>query len=538
MTALADLAVRSAILLVVALGAEWLLRRRSAALRHWVLTAGVLATAALLPLVIFGPTWEVARPAASPVPGFDIEALGPFIAPVASAYRDPAANVAPVRAWPLPAIFWAVGLVVALALLVAGFRRLVRLTARARPLTDDGWMRLATEAAARHGVHRSIVILQTTAPSVLATWGWRKPRVLLPAHAATWTDDRVRIVLCHEIAHIARCDWVVQVVAEVLRAIFWFNPLAWILCQRLRRTSELACDDAVLSAGVPARDYAVQLLDIARICRLPDRALVPTMPMARRSTLEGRITAMLNADLNRRVPTRRSRLSVAATVIMLTVAIGALRPSAQIGSLILSGSAYDTSGGVLPQVTLTLEDAQAVRMQATTDSAGRFEFAPAGPGRYVLEASLQGFRELRQEITLKDPRDWHRAITLQVGTLQERISVRERRPAMTRPVPGSEPAAPLRVGGNIRVPRKLKDVRPIYPASMRDAGLEGVVPIDAIIGTDGAVVSVRVVSAQVHPDFAVAAVDAVRQWRFSPTLLNGTAVEVVMTVSVQFSLSN
>ncbi|NUR54966.1 MAG: energy transducer TonB, partial [Acidobacteria bacterium] len=99
-------------------------------------------------------------------------------------------------------------------------------------------------------------------------------------------------------------------------------------------------------------------------------------------------------------------------------------------------------------------------------------------------------------------------------------------------------AAPVRVGGNIRAPRKLHDVRPVYPASMRDAGREGVVPLEAIIGRDGTVTSVRVVSAQVHPDFAAAAMDAVREWRFAPTLLNGEPVEVVMTVSVSFKLSD
>jgi protein TonB len=98
--------------------------------------------------------------------------------------------------------------------------------------------------------------------------------------------------------------------------------------------------------------------------------------------------------------------------------------------------------------------------------------------------------------------------------------------------------APVRVGGNIRVPRKLQDVRPIYPESMRAAAREGVVPLDAIIGEDGSVTSVRVLSADVHPDFAIAAVDAVRQWRFSPTLLNGKPIEVVMTVKVAFSLAN
>jgi protein TonB len=73
---------------------------------------------------------------------------------------------------------------------------------------------------------------------------------------------------------------------------------------------------------------------------------------------------------------------------------------------------------------------------------------------------------------------------------------------------------------------------------MREAGREGVVPIEAIIGPDGSVASVRVLSADVHPDFAIAAVDAVRQWKFTPTLLNGAPVEVVMTVKVQFNLEN
>jgi protein TonB len=94
----------------------------------------------------------------------------------------------------------------------------------------------------------------------------------------------------------------------------------------------------------------------------------------------------------------------------------------------------------------------------------------------------------------------------------------------------------VRVGGNIKPPMKLKDVRPIYPAAMREAGLSGVVPLEAIIGADGTVASVRVVSAQVHPGLAVAAAEAVRQWQFTPTLLNGKPVEVVMSVTVRFDL--
>ena len=158
------------------------------------------------------------------------------------------------------------------------------------------------------------------------------------------------------------------------------------------------------------------------------------------------------------------------------------------------------------------------------------------PGRYVIAASLAGFRPLRNEFELRTSRDWDRAITLQVGTVQETIMVRESRVAAPRQPSQPQGAKPIRVGGNIRVPRKEVHVRPTYPVSMREAGREGVVPLEALIGVDGTVTSVRVLSAQVHPDFAIAAVDAVRQWIFTPTLLNGKPVEVVMTVSVSFNL--
>src|SRR5262249_761719 len=130
---------------------------------------------------------------------------------------------------------------------------------------------------------------------------------------------------------------------------------------------------------------------------------------------------------------------------------------------------------------------------------------------------------------------WNQPITLQVGTLQETISVTTQRPS--RPA-GDGTSAVVRMGGNLKAPTKLRDVRPIYPPPMRDAGLEGLVPIEAVIDRDGLVTTVRLVSALVHPELAKAASDAVKQWRFSPTLLNGEAVEVVMTVQVRFSLTD
>jgi TonB family protein len=259
------------------------------------------------------------------------------------------------------------------------------------------------------------------------------------------------------------------------------------------------------------------------------------MPVARPSTLERRIVTMLKTDLDRRPLTARRLMFAVAALLAMATPIGILSGAEQAGPATLSGVVYDPTGAVLPAVTLTLQDAQQVPRTTSTDAAGRFAFGGIPAGTYDLRLTIPGFDSLRQQLTLVTERDWTQVVTMQVGTLQETVTVTERRPASAR-VPAAPPAH--RIGGNIKTPKKLVDVRPVYPDAMRDAGLEGTVPIEARIGTDGSVASARVISANVHPEFAAAAVDAVRQWQFSPTLLNGAAIEVVMTVKVQFRLED
>ncbi len=202
------------------------------------------------------------------------------------------------------------------------------------------------------------------------------------------------------------------------------------------------------------------------------------------------------------------------------------------------GSVYDTTGLVLPAVDVILIDEQEVSRSTVTDATGAFAFTSIGTGTYVLEVTLPGFRPLQNEFTLETARDWNRNITMQVGEVEETIRVTARRPAQPIPASSTGGNGPVGVGGNIKPPSKLEDAAPAYPPTMLDAGLEGLVPMEALIGLDGRVASVRVLTAQVHPEFVRAAEEAVRQWVFSPTLLNGTPVEVKMTVSVQFSLED
>jgi periplasmic protein TonB len=110
-------------------------------------------------------------------------------------------------------------------------------------------------------------------------------------------------------------------------------------------------------------------------------------------------------------------------------------------------------------------------------------------------------------------------------------------PAPPPPAPRvvEQPPAPVRPGGIVRAPQKVHHVAPEYPAIARSARVSGIVIVEALIGEDGSVRDVKVM--QSVPLLDAAAVTAVRQWRFTPTLLNGVPVQVIMSVTVSFNLN-
>ena len=449
---------------------------------------------------------------------------------------------------------WLAGALATLLPLVVGLVRLRRLASRATVVEGGPWWQLGEELRRSAGLSSRVRLLVSDRAAQPVTWGWRRPTILLPASAAGWPAARLQVVLRHELAHVARGDWAVQLVAEGLRALHWFNPLAWIVCRRLRVASERACDDAVLARGVDGAQYAAHLLALARDVRGREPWLAAPA-MARSSSLEGRIRAMLNITLDRRPVSRPARAAVVATLVALTLAVGGLR--AQSAHFALSGKVLDPTGRVLPGARLVLVDVNATsdaKREVKSGAAGGFEFVGLPPGPYRLEASLVGFEP--QSLDLEIASDTERTLRLTLASLHETVNVngdavaappdpsaaREREDAVRRGTAFVEReqarcagAAPTNVGGNILAPRKLVHVRPVYPASMKAAGVTGTVTLDAVIGTDGLVREVRNVQGP-NPDLEAAAAAAVRQWRFSTTLLNCEPVEVEMRVTVNFEL--
>jgi len=329
----------------------------------------------------------------------------------------------------------------------------------------------------------------------------------------------------------------------------------WLADARLRHESERACDDAVLNAGVDGTDYADHLVALARLLTDRRRGWHPAPAMARASSLQRRITAMLNARLNRSPLSTRARFAAAALLVAFTLAVAGL--AAQTFAT-FTGTVTDQTGAVVPRVSVTLTHLPTNTKQTVqSDGTGAFELVGLRAGDYVLEAKAPGFTTRRDELTLSAGQTAAGSIVLQIGSLEETISVvhsdappttaqieAARRREARRTAEGarargraenmsSEPCPASAVGGRIRPPAKIVDVRPTYPATLRGTGTGGVVVLEARIGPGGTVPEVRVVSAP-HADLADAAVDAVRQWEFTPTLLNCVPVDVNMTVTVGF----
>jgi Tol biopolymer transport system component len=163
------------------------------------------------------------------------------------------------------------------------------------------------------------------------TWGLLRPVVLLPADAENWSEERRRLVLLHELAHVQRADCLTQFLAHLACALYWFNPLTWLAARQLRVERERACDDQVLAGGVKASAYAEHLLEIARLARRASCASVAAVAMARPSQLEGRLLAVLDANRSRTAVSRLAALVAVVAGSGIVVPLAALEAAARAG---------------------------------------------------------------------------------------------------------------------------------------------------------------------------------------------------------------
>jgi beta-lactamase regulating signal transducer with metallopeptidase domain len=328
----ASLLVKMSLLLLVAATAHALVRHRvSAATRHllWTLTiAGMLLLPALsavlpawgVPIRLPQPAAEGIPPAAAPVAATAINTPAPV--PNETFFEESAAPR--VNATPrftvagIAVTVYAAGVLLILAHVLMQRLTMTRMARNATPVDDPEWRALFDECAHSLGVDRAVRLLRSRDRTMPMTFGTRVPTILLPAIADTWTDDRRRAVVLHELAHVARFDCLTQLLATIACAVYWPHPGVWGVARQLRIERELACDDRVLTVGTQPRDYAGHLLEIAYSLG-GGRAPALAVSMARPRQLEGRMLALLDENRNRTTPSPRSRAAALALATALVL---------------------------------------------------------------------------------------------------------------------------------------------------------------------------------------------------------------------------
>jgi len=523
------------------------LRQRSSALRHHVWAAAILASLALPFFALLLPAWHSTTLGSAAVlwSPSHANAAGSNSYAIPSIFVDAVAASSAFNKLVIAVLLaWVLGFSFVFVRLAAGLARLAWVSAHAKPLFDEDWMRAVVELSQFHKLARSVRLLQCGSSLAMPlTWGIFRPVIVLPSGAARWIEDRRRVVLSHELAHIARHDWLLQICAELARCFYWFHPLVWLAAARLRQESERASDDAVLRSGIAPSDYASQLLDLARTLENSGRAWSTALAIARPSNLERRFAAMLNPSLNRRHLSPKAKFLIPLLALFVLVPLAALRLPAQNLSGKTSGSIHDVSGAGVANATIIMTKHAANTIDMTIDMTtsgreGNFNFKPLPAGNYELQVLKPGFKPYRvPQVALDAGRDFSESLTLEPGAITEHVMVVPENSAKPAPVETtSGKPSRLSIGGTIQASKIITKVRPIYPESARSAGVQGTVVLHAIISKDGKPLSLRVMNAQVDPDLARSAVEAVSQWRYTPTLLNGEPIEIETTIDVNYSL--
>lgn len=337
MPVLLAIALKSLLIVGLTLGLLALLKRRSAAERSWVAHIGLFAliVMAMAPLAL--PSWKVETPAllatapdtAAPIqPAVPIQDAVPVTtASKATAIATPAAKpkqaAQPVlSAAAVATALYALPAAILLFITFLALGRLIALRARAEVLVNGHWLSALARAQRRMGFKHGTALLTSDDLASPISWGLMRPVILLNRRAVEATGE-AEAIIAHELAHVARMDWAKLLLARVATALFWFNPLVWVLAREAHQLREEAADDSVLAANIPDTDYAQLLVGVARH-ECPGLLLGAHGVAPSKSSLARRVARVLDGKSARGPVAGSFALGVFAGAVLIAAPLAAL----------------------------------------------------------------------------------------------------------------------------------------------------------------------------------------------------------------------
>ena len=480
MTLVLDFIGKPTFILISAAILTTLLRRSSAAVRHaiWILAMAASMLVAVAALLLPQFEWSVLPDGSTGVTFLRME----------DTEIDPSQTAAapnlPER--PFRLVFVGVlGVTFVLLRLLIARLAVRRLTRNAIGMMDDDWRKLMTELCSEFHIRRPVRLLLSKDNISPMTWGVWRHTILIPSSAVDWSNERRRLVLAHEIAHVKRNDGLLQILVQVICSVYWFNPLVWYAAHRVRIERERACDDRVLVLGTEAAEYADHLVQVARGLRDQRSLTFASVSMAQPSQLEHRVVSILDSGVHRRALSKAGTILVCAIAALISTSIAAIGIAAEV-----------------PLPPVFISSVKVAPSPAT----------PTKPAAAPQRAPIRNGNAVRNNEPI--PRQILHSST---PTMQQ------------------EDPPPLRVGDGVTPPVVVLRVEPEYTDEARQAKYQGSVVARVTIHKDGTLTLDEVVR-ELDYGLTQRAVEALQQWKFEPGTKNGEPVAVSLTVEVNFNL--
>ncbi|HEX6162139.1 MAG TPA: M56 family metallopeptidase [Vicinamibacterales bacterium] len=299
---LAAYAIQIAALVTVALAATWLLRLRMPrhSLRFW---QTVMAIALLLPL---------AQPRG--VTATELQLLSLSISAAAIAPVDGAAAAPALDLVAIIVLLLAAGVAGRLLWLGIGLIRLQSIVARAVP--DHSLAPISHDLMRSLGVTAAVMVTDDLEGP--ATVGVRRPLVLVPRSVAAMSAPVQRAILCHELLHVKRRDWLFTIGEEIWRSLLWFHPAARLIASKLSLAREMVVDEMTILTTRDRRAYAEALLAFSN----PQPHVIGVTPFIGRRTLSQRISLIAEeGSMSRRRALASAAIALAACIAITAAAV-------------------------------------------------------------------------------------------------------------------------------------------------------------------------------------------------------------------------
>ncbi len=465
---------------------------------------------------------------------------------------------------PWAVLVWAGGVTFMTGRLLVEWREVRRLTRLDIEPLSHAWQVRVARLRATLGVQRAVAVLQSARVHVPLVVGWLKPMILVPMGAlAGLTPAQLELILMHELAHIRRNDYLVNLLQVVVETLLFYHPVVRWVSRVLREERENCCDDLVVANSGDALGYARALTELAGAQSLALQTSV--------GSDGGKLLSRIKRIVAVREPTRvATHWSVGALLAVFGLSLsGLLHP---IGAPVTREEAtpptpvsaeVEPTMPAAPVHTAAVEapvrqaPAVAVRPSAPQRATERTAAEPASGSAVAIEAppsstevaAKQAVPETREQsgasaaVAEMTPVPAETASapaiapvvpeTVTSGTAAEAPQAPEPDPIAS--AQGTGPSLEA-AAGSLPAARAIWLEQPEFPIAARLSGIEGWVTVNYKIDEKGRVSEVQIVDAKPRKVFESAVRKAVRNWRFEPLIIDGQATVRRMTQTIQFSL--